>query len=380
VEYVAHLIRQGRAPNAISAAMSAVRTMQPEDKRPGTRQARGMLNEYRTGWVKRVGVRKAPAITDPMLGAMVGACDLTTPAGHWDRCALLLDRGALNRRIELADLSIADVSVDDDFVTLHILSYKTDQEAEGEHTDIPADPDPLLDPVAAVRDWLTVLHALGAREGAFFRALTSRGTLQNRAAATNRGDYVTGTPSATGSGAVTTRPASRTGRRSPRTAYAAGGVSMSFVKRGVGFGVRRRCRRGACWWLGAISNSGHGKLRAGSRPAGTSRVVSAHVLGAAIQHGAAALESGVIVRHRCDEAGCQNPGHWILGDRLQNLLDFQARRGLTGHPLADVRGAAGRAVAVRDAILAARPGEEAAAIAAALAPGYPAGGRQDALW
>ncbi|QUC63799.1 hypothetical protein IOD14_43930 (plasmid) [Streptomyces sp. A2-16] len=133
------------------------------------------------------------------------------------------------------------------------------------------------------------------------------------------------------------------------------------------------------WWLGAVSDSGHGKLRAGSRPAGTSRVVSAHVLGFAIHHGAGALQ-GAIVRHRCDEASCQNPAHWLAGDRLQNILDFQARRGLTGHPLADVRGAAGRAVAVRDAILAAAPGAEADAIVAALAAGHPSGDRQDTLW
>ncbi|MEU9056445.1 hypothetical protein AB0D37_39675 [Streptomyces sp. NPDC048384] len=54
------------------------------------------------------------------------------------------------------------------------------------------------------------------------------------------------------------------------------------------------------WWLGAISDSGHGKLRAGSRPAGTSRVVSVHVLGYALHHGAADLQPGAIVRHKCD--------------------------------------------------------------------------------
>lgn len=192
VEYVAHLIEAGRSPNAISAAMSAIRTAMPEDKKPGTKQARGMLNEYRKTWAKRTAVRKAPAITDTMLRAMVATCDLSDPAGVRDRCVLLLGRGALNRRVELADLSIADVAVDDDFVTLHIRSSKTDQEAKGEHTDIPADDDPLLDPVTAVRDWMTVLHRLGVRDGAFFRALTSRGTLQSRAAAKERGDYVTG--------------------------------------------------------------------------------------------------------------------------------------------------------------------------------------------
>lgn len=191
VEYVAHLIETGRSPNAISAAMSAIRTWMPEDKKPGTKQARGMLNEYRKTWAKRTAVRKAPAITDTMLAAMVATCDLRHPAGVRDRCVLLLGRGALNRRVELADLSIADVAVDD-FVTLHIRSSKTDQEAKGEHTDIPADDDQLLDPVTAVRDWMTVLNRLGVRDGALFRALTSRGTLQNRDAATERGDYVTG--------------------------------------------------------------------------------------------------------------------------------------------------------------------------------------------
>lgn len=192
VEYVAHLIELGRSPNAINAAMSAIRTWMPEDVKPGTKQARGMLNEYRKTWAKRTAVRKAPPITDELLRAMVATCDLRTTAGRRDRCMLLLGRGALNRRIELADLSIADVAVDDAFVTLHIRSSKTDQEAKGEHTDIPADDDALLDPVAAVRDWLTALHHLGIREGALFRALTSRGTLQNRAVAKERGDYVTG--------------------------------------------------------------------------------------------------------------------------------------------------------------------------------------------
>ncbi|MFD8851546.1 hypothetical protein [Streptomyces sp. NPDC059604] len=134
------------------------------------------------------------------------------------------------------------------------------------------------------------------------------------------------------------------------------------------------------WWLGAISDSGHGKFRAGSRPAGTSRVVSAHVLGFVVHHGAAALGAGVVVRHTCDEPSCQNPGHWLTGERLQNVVDYAARRVLTGHALADVRGAAGRAVAVRDAILAAEPGTEPAAIAAALAAGHPSGEHQDTLW
>ncbi|MDI5965700.1 tyrosine-type recombinase/integrase [Streptantibioticus silvisoli] len=192
VEYVAHLIDDGRAPNAISVAMSAIRTWMPDDKKPGTTEARGMLNEYRKEWNKRVGVKKAPAITDAMLQAMIATCDLEHPNGIRDRCVLLLGRGALNRRIELADLTIGNVTVEAEGVALWISASKTDQEAKGEETFIPADDDPLLDPVAATRAWLNVLHQLGVHDGAFLRALTREGRLQSRVRATNRGEHVTG--------------------------------------------------------------------------------------------------------------------------------------------------------------------------------------------
>ncbi|WP_329131503.1 tyrosine-type recombinase/integrase [Streptomyces sp. NBC_01476] len=192
VEYVATLIEQGRAPNAISVAMSAIRTWMPDDKKPGTTEARGMLNEYRKEWNKRVGVKKAPAITDAMLRAMIATCDPATPAGIRDRCVLLLGRGALNRRIELADLTIGNITIETDGVALHIAASKTDQEAKGAETFIPAWDDPAIDPVRATRAWLDILHRLGIHDGALFRALTRAGTLQSRAQATQRGDHVTG--------------------------------------------------------------------------------------------------------------------------------------------------------------------------------------------
>ncbi|MFJ3950350.1 tyrosine-type recombinase/integrase [Streptomyces libani] len=192
VEYVATLIEDGRAPNAISVAMSAIRTWMPDDKKPGTNEARGMLNEYRKEWNKRVGPKKAPAITDDMLRAMVATCDLQHPIGIRDRCVLLLGRGALNRRIELADLTIGNVTVEADGVALYISASKTDQEAKGEETFIPAWDDPLIDPVRATRAWLDMLHQLGVHDGALLRALTRSGSLQSRATATERGDHVTG--------------------------------------------------------------------------------------------------------------------------------------------------------------------------------------------
>lgn len=194
VEYIASLIAQDRySPNTLKAHKSAIRSMQPEDAKPGTKVVNGMISEYAKTWGKRNRVKKAPAITDAMFRAMVASCDLRHPIGIRDRAALVLGRGALNRRIELADLVCADVDVDDAFVTLIIRFDKTHQDGDGEPTHIPADPaEPLLCPVEATRAWFAMLHRLGIRDGAFFRALTSAGTLQNRARATVREDHVSG--------------------------------------------------------------------------------------------------------------------------------------------------------------------------------------------
>ncbi|WP_448333510.1 tyrosine-type recombinase/integrase [Streptomyces sp. DSM 41534] len=193
VEYIAGMIARGYAPNSIRTHKSAIRSWQPDDAKPGTAVVNGMINEYAKEWGKRNRVKKAPAITDPMFRAMVGTCDQRNPIGIRDRCALVLGRGALNRRIELADLLCTDVDVDDYFVTLGIRFDKTHQDGDGEPTDIPANPDdPLLCPVDAARAWFNMLHRLGVRDGAFFRALTVAGTLQNRSTATDRGDHVSG--------------------------------------------------------------------------------------------------------------------------------------------------------------------------------------------
>ncbi|MFC5218847.1 integrase [Streptomyces coerulescens] len=193
VEYVASMIAREYRPNTIGTHMSAVRTWQPEDARPGTKVARGLLNEYRKAWGRRNRVTKAPAITDDMFRAMVAACDQHHPIGIRNRCALILGRGALNRRIELADLLQADVDVEAEGVALWIATSKTDQDSKGDETFVPIwDDDPLINPVHATREWFSTLHRLGARDSAFFRALTAYGALQNRSTATVRGDHVSG--------------------------------------------------------------------------------------------------------------------------------------------------------------------------------------------
>jgi hypothetical protein len=67
------------------------------------------------------------------------------------------------------------------------------------------------------------------------------------------------------------------------------------------------------------------------------------------------LRADLVIRHRCDEASCQNPTHLVIGTAADNSTDYQARRYRAGGPLADVRGA-GRARAIRHAIKTAPTG------------------------
>jgi hypothetical protein len=130
----------------------------------------------------------------------------------------------------------------------------------------------------------------------------------------------------------------------------------------------------ACWyWTGAIGSDGHGRFRAGSRTAGTSRVVTAHLYAYQLEHGtftARPPNIDLVVRHRCDEASCQNPAHLHLGTPADNVSDYQTRRWRHHSPLGDARGAAGRARAIRTAIRTADTGTTDAAIAATIAAGH----------
>jgi hypothetical protein len=144
--------------------------------------------------------------------------------------------------------------------------------------------------------------------------------------------------------------------------------------------VHRRGDTQCWWWLGGLSSTAHGTFRAGSARLGTSRVVPAHLFGYRLEFGAEALEPGIVCRHSCDEPPCQNPRHWIPGERGDNIRDYYSRRHLTGHALSDVRGPRGRALAVQAAIKAAGPGDVEEAISAALAAGHPGGARQDPLF
>jgi hypothetical protein len=141
---------------------------------------------------------------------------------------------------------------------------------------------------------------------------------------------------------------------------------------------------GRChYWLGALLASGHGRVRLGVRSAGALRpasvMVAAHVY--LYQESRGLLRplpdgSYPLVYQRCGEPSCLNPIHLAAGTAADSTGGVIAARGPAG-PVADIRGAQGRAMAIRNAILGAiaagaTPGEIEVAIEKAAAAGIPA--------
>ena len=109
---------------------------------------------------------------------------------------------------------------------------------------------------------------------------------------------------------------------------------------------------GCHWWTGAISESGHGRLRA-PRHMGN-RVVAAHLYGYQLAAGPVPPDAQgrrPVLAHRCDNASCVNASHVRPRSGAFNAQEYQARKGDLAGPLADRRGPAGRARAIRDVIL-----------------------------
>ena len=74
-----------------------------------------------------------------------------------------------------------------------------------------------------------------------------------------------------------------------------------------------------CWeFQGAKDQDGYGKIRVGDE------IERAHRLSFMCKHGP--IESGMVVRHKCDNPPCCNPEHLFLGTNEDNLKDM-ARKG-----------------------------------------------------
>jgi hypothetical protein len=85
-------------------------------------------------------------------------------------------------------------------------------------------------------------------------------------------------------------------------------------------------RRGTsdCWpWVGKVTTAGYGQISRGRNADG---LVGAHRLAYELSNGT--IPDGLIIRHRCDNRICVNPGHLEVGTHLDNMRD-RAQRGRT---------------------------------------------------
>lgn len=103
-----------------------------------------------------------------------------------------------------------------------------------------------------------------------------------------------------------------------------------------------------CWlWTGAISGRGHGRFWITNI-----LVVIAHRfswLVDQLEHGQIVTAMPAVISHDCDNPICQNPAHLRVGTATSNRREWAARRTVPGSPLRDLRGARGRAIALRNA-------------------------------
>lgn len=107
-------------------------------------------------------------------------------------------------------------------------------------------------------------------------------------------------------------------------------------------------------WVGAIAGRGHGRFWLGQVD-GQDVTVIAHRFGYALAYGVDDLLSVEVLSHACDNPLCQTigAGHLHPTTNARNRSEWAQRRRSPGLPLRDLRGARGRAGAIRDAALAA---------------------------
>ncbi len=107
-------------------------------------------------------------------------------------------------------------------------------------------------------------------------------------------------------------------------------------------------------WVGAISGRGHGRFWLGQVD-GQDVTIIAHRFWYAVCCGVDELLAVEVLSHACDNPLCQTlgPDHARPTTNARNRAEWAQRRRSPGLPLRDLRGARGRARAVRAAALGA---------------------------
>jgi integrase len=181
-EFIGHLKRStspktGKpySPASLDQALSAIRTAHFRagfEGQPQSRAARDLIKVHRQdrardGWRPR----RAKPVTLDVLRLLLAQCDTDSLSGRRDAAILVLGYGLMGRRSELTAVTIDQVTVTDEWVTVFIPMSKTDTNARGEDIDIPRAIAPDIDAGAIVSSYLEGLGEHGVAGGHLFRRI-----------------------------------------------------------------------------------------------------------------------------------------------------------------------------------------------------------------
>jgi integrase len=171
--YLASLA-ESHAPTTIRRRLSALGKMHRFNDLPWNPAHRGIQGPLQ-GALRTHGrpVRKAAALTLPILRQLLGSCD-DTARGRRDRALLLIGFLGAFRRSELVALRVEDIAVAADGLRLRIRRGKTDQAGQGYEIGLPRGRHADTCPVRALAAWQAVG---GAKPGPLFRKISVNGTI-----------------------------------------------------------------------------------------------------------------------------------------------------------------------------------------------------------
>jgi integrase len=182
------------SPASLDQALAAIRTAHFRagfEGQPQSRAARDIIKVHRQdrareGWRPR----RAKPITLDVLRLLLAQCDRDSLSGRRDAATLILGYGLMGRRSELAAVTIDQVTVTDDWVTVFIPLSKTDTNAQGEDVDIPRGVAPDIDAGAIVTSYLDGLAEHGCTSGHFLRRIDKWGNVGSSMTAGSVNDIV----------------------------------------------------------------------------------------------------------------------------------------------------------------------------------------------
>jgi integrase len=200
-EFIGHLKRSASSktgkpysPASLDQALSAIRTAHFRagfEGQPPSRAARDIIKVHRQdrardGWRPR----QAKAVTLDVLRLLLARCDAGCLSGRRDAAILVLGYGLMGRRSELAAVTIDQVTVTGEWVSVFIPLSKTDTQAQGEDIDIPRAIAPDLDAGAIVGAYLEGLAEHGVTSGRLLRRIDTWGNVGDSMTAASVNDIV----------------------------------------------------------------------------------------------------------------------------------------------------------------------------------------------